>query len=177
MSSALRVTNVGEVVEACRVQDVVDKGGHVFESEVGLPVVPVLTVVRREAQVTLAVEAATVVAKPHIVALVGEDKRVGLIGIVHNILHHVGIEGVHEKYGGLDTIYLWLLQLREGAWDTVKRKDVVVRGHNSVLFHLVPVLEADLLEGLSSIDGRSDSSGERQNGEFHLKDSSRIFIN
>ena len=90
------MANVGEVLETCLIKDMVNESGHVFETEITLPVVPVGTIVLREAQVTLTEVVATIVAEPNIVAFTGEEKSVGFLGVIKNILHHVGIEGVHK---------------------------------------------------------------------------------
>lgn len=115
----MRVTDVGKILEARLFKDMVDEGGNVLEAQVGLPVVPILTVIGCEAQMALAIVAATVVTKPDVVAFVGQDKRVSLIGVIHDVFHHVCIESMNKKYGWLRAL-LWLLELRKLARDAVE---------------------------------------------------------
>ena len=41
----MRVTDIGKILKARLVKDIVDEGGNVLEAQVRLPVVPILTVI------------------------------------------------------------------------------------------------------------------------------------
>mmetsp|Transcript_16914 Transcript_16914/g.21404 ORF Transcript_16914/g.21404 Transcript_16914/m.21404 type:complete len:409 (-) Transcript_16914:66-1292(-) len=156
----LRVANVRKILQAGRIQDMVNERWHVLETQVALPVVPVLLVVGGQAQVAMTELAATVVAQPHVVALTRENKGVRFVRIVKHILHHVGVEGVDEKNGRLRLRAL-LFDLAEGAGDAVERQDVVVGGDHIVLLALEAIFHAELLEGFAGVDGLGRDCGER----------------
>ena len=95
LSCTLRVTNVGEILLAGDIEDVIDEGRKILEPKLLLAEIPVLSFMRVKCSVELCVSSATIVWKPNIVALVGEDKGRCQIRIISRPKVHVAFTTVH----------------------------------------------------------------------------------
>lgn len=80
---------VAQTLLTSRHKDMIDERWQILQTELLLTEVPIRSILRAESQVVLRIPITSVVAKPHIIAFVGQDERRRQISIIRRPKVHV----------------------------------------------------------------------------------------
>ena len=135
------MTNVGQLLLACRLEYVVNESRKILQAHLFLTEAPVFFLFRVQGRMVLSIPSATVVSEPDVVPLVSKNERRCVSRDIGGPEVHITLNTVHEEHS-------WLVScgVSSLAWDPIELVNVTIIRNYSIRLISVAVLTTSLLK-------------------------------